>query len=213
MGTVFKLGRYSALAAFTATICYDVVQILQVVGVLHYPLDAVLIYGFSLCIPVPFVLAMLALHYSVSDENRIWTHGALLFSVVYAAYVSLNYVVQLATVIPLSLRGRLNEVAVLDQTPHSLFWDVDALGYIFLGLATLLASFVFSGQGPEKWTKRFFLANALVTPLITFVYFYPTFSYTLLLLGTPWLITSAGSMLMLAVFFNRKNVQLRAHNA
>jgi hypothetical protein len=26
---------------------------------------------------------------------------------------------------------------ILDQTPHSLFWDIDELGYIFMGLATL----------------------------------------------------------------------------
>jgi len=116
----------------------------------------------------------------------------------------LNYVVQLATVIPASLAGTLNEIRVLDQTPHSLFWDVDALGYIFLALATLFASFLFSNQGFERWVKWFFLANFIVTPLIGFVYFYPTFSYGLLLLATPWIITASGSMLVLALFFKRQ---------
>jgi multisubunit Na+/H+ antiporter MnhB subunit len=80
---------------------------------------------------------------------------------------------------------------------------VDALGYIFLGLATLFASFLFANRGFERWVKWFFLANALVTPLIGFVYFYPTFSYGLLLLGAPWIITASGSMLVLALYFAR----------
>jgi hypothetical protein len=91
------------------------------------------------------------------------------------------------------------KIRILDQTPHSLFWDVDALGYICMGLATLFGSFVFSTHGVEKWAKGFFLAN--VTPIIATVYFYPTFSIPLLVLGSPWIVTAAGSMLCLAIYF------------
>ena len=199
-----KFGFWCAFVAFAASAGYDIVQILQIAGWLKTPLDAILIYAFSLGIPVPFLLAMVALHYSAPNDKKIWTHAALLFAVIYTTYVTLNYVVQLATVIPASLAGTLNEIRVLDQTPHSLFWDVDALGYIFLALATLFASFLFSNQGFERWVKWFFLANFIVTPLIGFVYFYPTFSYGLLLLATPWIITASGSMLVLALFFKRQ---------
>jgi len=201
---VSKVGFWFALFAFAASLGYDIVQILQIVGVVRYPADAITIYAFSLGIPVPFVVAMVALHYSVPPEKHIWSHSALLFAVIYTIYVSLNYVVQLATVIPASLAGALDEIRILDQTPHSLFWDVDALGYIFLALATLFGSFLFANQGFERWVKYFFMANFLVTPLIGFVYFYPTFSYTLLLLATPWVVTASGSMLMLALYFKRR---------
>lgn len=153
-----KLGFYSALIAFIASVGYDVAQILQLVGYFKFPLDVILIFGFSLLIPIPFILAMLALHYSVSDNKKIWTHAALLFTVMYATYVTLNYVVQLATVIPMTLRGALDEVRILDQTPHSLFWDIDALGYIFMGLATLFAVPVFAKKGLELWVRRFFFS-------------------------------------------------------
>lgn len=204
MKNIHKFGFYCALVAFIATVGFDVVQIMQVVYWLKFPWDGILIYAFSLCIPVPFILAMLALHYSVPDEKRIWTHAALLFLVIYAMYVCLNYVVQLAMVIPMSLQEKLAEIKILDQTPHSLFWNIDALGYIFMGLAALFASFALSGPGAGKWAKRLFLAHALVTPLITFVYFYPTFNYTLLLLGFPWAITAAGSMLALTFYFRAR---------
>ncbi len=82
--SIVKLGFYSALIAFIASVGYDVAQILQIVGYFKFPLDAIIIYGFSLLIPVPLILAMLVLHYSVSDDKKFWTHAALLFIVMYA---------------------------------------------------------------------------------------------------------------------------------
>lgn len=198
--TLYRIGFWTALVAFVAAFGFSVVQILQVIGLLTYPWDEILIYGFSLFIATPFMLAMLALHYVTPDEKRFWSHAAVLFAVMYAAYVSLNYVVQLTAVIPYAAPD-----PVLVQTPHSLFWTVDALGYIALGLATLFAVPLFARQGLQKWLRWFFLANGLITPLIAFVYFYPNFSTTLLLLGLPWIVTVTGSMLLLALFFRRRS--------
>jgi hypothetical protein len=122
----------------------------------------------------------------------------------YVIYVTLNYVVQLTAVIPYAAPD-----PVLVQTPHSLFWTVDALGYIALGLATLFAVPLFTKQGIQKWLRWFFLANGLVTPLISFVYFYPVFSTTLLLLGLPWIATSVGSMLLLTFFFRERMEEMK----
>lgn len=204
-----QLGYYAALLAFIASVGFDVVQTLQVVGGLKFPADAISIYGCSLLIPVPFLLAMLALHYTVPDAQKLWTHAAVLFTVMYTMLVTLNYVVQLATVIPMTLRGAAADIRLLDQTPHSLFWDVDALGYIFMGLAALCAIPAFAKHGVERWARGFFLAHALVTPVIAFVYFYPTFSYTLLLLGAPWMFTASGALLCLALAFRAKRQRLQ----
>src|SRR5690348_12506164 len=70
-----RIGFVAGLTAAMATAAYDVVQLLQVVGILHFPLDEILIFGTSLCIVVPFVLEILALHYSRPIENRFWTHA------------------------------------------------------------------------------------------------------------------------------------------
>ena len=180
-------------------------QLLQLYGVFTYPTDERLIYGASLGIVIPFILQMLALHYIVPDNKKYWGHAGLLFTVLYAVFVTANYVVQLATVIPLTLKGHLAEVRVLQQTPHSMFWNFDALGYIFMGLATLLAIPVFEKYGFQRWVRRAFLAHALVTPLISVVYFYPTYSYKLLHLGFPWAVTAPLFMLMLALYFRKNN--------
>lgn len=201
--TISKIGFYAGVIAFASNVAFVVVQILQFLGVLTYPIDEILIYSFSLCIVIPFLIEMLALHYATPNDKKIWSHAALIFTIIYSVFVTSNYVVQLATVIPMTLKGASNQINILKQTPHSLFWDFDAIGYICMGLAMLFAAPVFEKQGLQKWVKISFLANAFVTPLIVFVYFYPTFSERLLLLALPWTITAPTAMLMLALMFRR----------
>ena len=198
-----RVGFFSGILAFSFTILYCIVQALQLYDLVKYPTDEILIYSTSLLIVIPFVLEVLALHSIVPIEKRFWSQGALIFATCYAILVSINYVVQLSTVIPMTLKGRLDDVRIFQQTPHSVFWDLDGLGYVFMGLCTAFAIPIFKGRGLQKWIRVTFIANALVTPLIAIVYFYPNFSIQLLLLGFPWAITTPLSMLLLALFFKR----------
>jgi hypothetical protein len=184
-------------------VAYVVVQLLQITGFLHFPFDDILIFTTSLCIVLPFVIEILALHYITPPEKKFWSHAALIFTILYSVFVTANYVVQLATVLPMKLKNAEDEIRVLVQTPHSMFWNFDALGYIFMGLATLDAVPAFEKHGFQRWVRISFLANALVTPLIIFVYFHQPFSVNLLFIGFPWAITAPLSMLMLAVMFKK----------
>lgn len=201
---IYRLGFWFGMLAFGANALFVIAQILQLVGILEYPFDEIMIYGFSLCIVIPFLLEMLALQYVTEASKRFWSHGALLFTLMYAVFVTANYVVQLATVIPATLKGEAEEITVLVQYPHSMFWDFDAIGYICMGIASIFVLPLFKKQGFEQWVWIAFLANALVTPLITFVYFYPEFSESLLLLAIPWTVTAPLMMLFLALWFKRK---------
>ena len=202
--SISVVGYRLGLAAFAFALAYDVVQILQVIGALSFPLDEILIYGTSLGIVVPFVLLVLAFHHVTPREKQFWSHGALLFAVIYAGFVTANYVVQLATVVPAKMRGEA--AGLLEQTPHSLFWDYDAIGYIAMGITSLLALPALDKVGLEKWARRALIANVCVTPLISIVYFYPTFSTRLLFLGFPWAVTAPLSMLMLAKVIREREV-------
>src|SRR6266536_5247524 len=207
-----KIGFWAAVVAFIGAVGYIVSVPLQILNVVNYVQDSILAFGFSLIIPASFLVAMLALHATVSEEKKFWTHAAIAFAVIYTTYNTLNYVVQLATVLPAGYswtfanqHGTVGPLSLLNQTPHSLFWDIDGLGYIFLNVATLFAFPVFEKRGLEKWVGLFFLANGLDIPLSAIVYYYPTFSVLLLLLGgVPWAITVPGCLLLLAMFFRRK---------
>lgn len=118
-------------------------------------------------------------------------------------FVSANYLVQLATVIPAQARGESARVALLAQTPHSMFWDFDAAGYVLMGIAMLIAIPALGSDGAYKRVRYAFAANALATPLICIVYFYPEYSERLLALGYVWGVTAPLAMLMLAMMFRK----------
>src|SRR3954466_4364836 len=177
-----RIGFAAGVAAATATIAYDTVQTLQVVGVLHFPLDEILIFGTSLCIVVPFVLETLAFHYASPDDKRFWTHAALIFTTMYAVFATANYVIQLTTVIPAKLRGAADSVRLLEQTPHSLLWDFDAIAYIMMGLVTLVIIPALGNSIQERRVRIACAANVGATLLAGIVYFSPVYSYKLLLL-------------------------------
>jgi hypothetical protein len=208
--TIHKIGFWSGLIATISTMAFVIVQFMQLLRFLKFPMDEILIYGTSLCIVIPFLLQILALHYITPNDKKIWSHAALIFAVLYAVFVTANYVVQLATVIPLKIKGLSDSVRILEQTPHSMFWNFDALGYIFMGLVSLFAIPIFEKHGFQKWVRRSFITNALVTPLISWVYFYPIFSEKLLLIGLPWAITAPLFMLMLTILF-KMNLETIKH--
>ena len=201
------IGFRAGLAASAATVAYDTVQILQVVGVLRFPVDEILIFATSLCIVVPFVLEILAFHYSSRDEQRFWTHAALVFTAMYAVFATANYVVQLATVMPAKLRGAADTVRLLEQTPHSLFWDFDAIAYIMMGLATLLMIPALGDTAVERRARFACTAHVVATVLSGIVYFYPTYSQRLLLIGFPWAVTAPLFMVLLGIVLRTRDTQ------
>ena len=200
-----RIGFWSGFLAALAAIAYDIVQVLQVAGVLRFPLDEVLIYSTALCIVIPFSMLMLALHHLTAPGSRFWTHAAVFFTGIYAAFVTANYVVQLATVVPAKVRGETAAVSLLDQTPHSMFWNFDAIGYIAMGLVSLLVIPAMGRSGPERWARMALIANVAVTPLISIVYFYPTYSTALLFIGFPWAITAPAFMFALALVMRARS--------
>jgi len=199
----YQFGFYTSLTAFLAAAGYSIVQLLQVFNVIHSPLADILIYSFSLCIAWPFLLGILALHHSLPGPKKVWSHASLLLAMLYAVYAGFVYVVQLATVVP-KMTDNPDSVQLLVMNPHSFLWSLDALTYICLGSSTFFGAFAFEKTGITKTVRWFFLANALMTPVIAFVYFYPEFSTSLLWIGSPWITTAPGSMLLLAIYFKRK---------
>ena len=136
---------------------YDISVILLILDSVVGVSNSIIAFSFSLIIATPFLISMLVLDHTVSEEKKFWTNTAVVFSVIYTTYVTMNYVVQLTTVIPALQQGTIEILQVLNQTPHSLFWDLDGLGYIFMGFATLFASQAFEKTGFEKWLRWFSL--------------------------------------------------------
>jgi len=120
--SILKIGFLAALVAFVGAVGYVTSVFLQIFNVVSPLQDGIISYGSSLIIATPFLLAMLALHYTVPEEKKFWTNAALVLAVMYTNYVSLNYVVQLTTVIPARYswtfadqRGTMGPLSLLNQ--------------------------------------------------------------------------------------------------
>jgi hypothetical protein len=85
-----------------------------------------------------------------------------------------------------------------------LFWDFDAVAYIAMGMAVVLALPALRRDGIERRTRIAGLAHVAATVLAGVVYFSPNYSNRLLLLGFPWGITAPSFMLLLGVALRRR---------
>jgi hypothetical protein len=64
---LYEIGFWAALVAFVGAVGYMVSAFLQIFRVVSDLQDAVIAFGASLLIPVPFLLAMLVLHHTIAE--------------------------------------------------------------------------------------------------------------------------------------------------
>jgi hypothetical protein len=112
-----------------------------------------------------YVVLMASLHALATDAEKPRTAAALVFTAAFASLVFLNYIVQ-TTVIPALVRPYSPEnaaiVALLSMSnPTSLAWALEMWAWGFLGVATWLASPVFSGDRVERLASAAFVANGV----------------------------------------------------
>jgi hypothetical protein len=116
----------------------------------------------SLILAPVFVLFVLCLHHTASDDKKVLSQLSLSFAVVCAAVLSFHYYIQLTVV----QEGLLNdELSGLWQfvapNPHSFFWTFAALGYGFMGISQLSIAPIFKEKF-ERIIKWLFIANGII---------------------------------------------------
>lgn len=194
---VSRLGFWSATAAAITSVIFSVSAIVDFARPIPFPIDQLGLYGSSLLIAPAFVLTMVCIHYYAAPEKRIWSHAGIAFAVIYAVMVSMSYISQLAVVAPHMARGELEKVAMIALQDGSFMQWIDTLGYSFMGLSTLLAAPVFTGDKIRTWIRGFFIANGLLAPFYLLAIPFPVF----LVLGIWWVVVVPGAMILLAILF------------
>jgi hypothetical protein len=197
---VALVGFWSAVAAAVFSAGYSVAQLLALARLLPFPWDQILIFAPSLLLAPAFVLLLVCIHEAAPADRRLWSHAGLAFASLYAALVSIVYIVQLFVVIPQTLRGQGAAVAIFAVSDGAVMTAIDALGYGVMSLAMLLAASAIVGDGTiERWIRRLFVAQGLLALPTVLAFFQPL----LLILGIGWMVTVPGSTALLAVFFRR----------
>lgn len=207
--TVSKFGYWSGFLASLFSIVYIVGQLAEWMNLLgsgggaenaSTPLGLVVLLTPSLFLGSSFALLMVSVHYYADEENRIWSHAAIVFACIYTVLISINYYVQLTLVVPHMLRGEVESIRFLLFTPFDSFlYSVDILGYSFMSLSTLFGAFVFTGPGLERTARRFMIANGLILPFIALQNYY----HPLIWIAALWAVTFPGATISLTLLFRK----------
>jgi MFS family permease len=116
----------------------------------------------SLILAPVFVVFMLSIYHSASQDKKVLGQLGFSFALICAVILSLHYYIQLTVVRQGILSG---EYAGLWQfvtpNPHSFFWMFAALGYGFMGFALLCATPTFP-QKADKAIRWLFVANGVI---------------------------------------------------
>jgi hypothetical protein len=114
-----------------------------------------LISGFIL-IPV-FLFFMACIHEYSPPDKKFFSRLGLLFSTGYITLIGFNYYMQLTLV----RKNLYSEPFAMDD-PLSIMIVIEALGYGFMGLATLSTAFIFTDGILEKAVRWLFIINGIL---------------------------------------------------
>ncbi|MBN1181125.1 MAG: hypothetical protein JXB49_02485 [Bacteroidales bacterium] len=101
------------------------------------------------------------------SKAKLYPLLGLIFGIVGAAVVSLNYIIQ-TTFIPAVVTEYTESHAVIIEAfamgnPTSFAWAAEMWGYGFIGLATWFAASFFGNKGIEKTAKVLFILNGILS--------------------------------------------------
>lgn len=200
--TEVRLGFWSASFSATFAVMYIAAEMAHLSGLLgphDSPESLVVRMTPSLLLAMAFVMLMVTIHACASKQHKIWAHIALVFAVIYAVLVSIVYFVELTVVVPRTMQGEADQVALLEFGFGTFMFAIDILGYFFMSLATLFAAPVFDGRGLERWIRWALVVNGVLAPAIALQIIYPP----LWNVAAVWVVSFPASTVMLAVWYRR----------
>ncbi|MFL5789122.1 MAG: hypothetical protein ACJ748_13765 [Flavisolibacter sp.] len=198
-----KIGKPAAVLAAVFALTYSVFAILSLLKLMPHPYELFWQFLPSLLLAFAFVITIVCLHYTVSEENKIYTALATAFAVVYCSCVSIVYFTQIAVVIPQLLQNKINDNHLLAFTDKSFMVAVDCIGYGVMCLSSFFAAFAFKQHYKSRWLYRSLLFSGFLTPFTIGAFFIPAF----LAAGALWIIAMPMALINSAKWFRSNEKQ------
>lgn len=195
-----QLGFWSAVAMATTYIVFFLSSSFALGVFLRVPWDEIIPIGASILIAPLFVLLMVSIHYTAPEPKRMWSHAAIAFAILYAAFVSIVYITLLFVVEPHVVHHTESEVAPFLFGHGTFLQMLDGLGYTYMSLAVLLTAPLFAGGRLNSWIRGIAIASGpgALGVLLSYV----VYSGPLTLLGIGAFLVPVYGVL-LAIYFHR----------
>jgi hypothetical protein len=196
-----RLGFWSGMLATSLSVIFSIVSVPVLLGLVAPPWGNVLTLLPSLLLAPALLVLLVCVHDATPVTKQIWSHLAVAFAGVYVTLVSVVYVVDLAVVEPLVVRGQADRAGLLTIDPGGILNAIDGLGYIFLCLALLFIAPLFPGRGLNRWIRWLLVVNGAVMVPIALTYFVDR--AFLMIAGPLWALAIPAVSVLLATVFRR----------
>lgn len=165
---------------------------------------------------IAFVALMVGVAAWSPARSRVYAQAGLVFGVVGAAVLLVNYYVQVTVIQPSVLNGESDGIALLTQyNPHGLFIALEEAGYLLMSLSFVWIMPVFARQDRlERAIRWLFFAGfalAILALALTTVVFglQREYSFEIAIISVVFLVFIVGGIL-LALLFRRSLQQASA---
>ena len=124
-----KIGFWSAILSIVFAAGYDIAQLFSWLKFVTFPADQFWLFLPSLFLAPAFLIVIISLHITAGQREKIWTAIGVAFAIIYCAFATMNYFIQLTVVVPALARGEINETNLLVFKQGSFMFAIDCLGY------------------------------------------------------------------------------------
>jgi hypothetical protein len=179
----------------------------------EYPGDYLWMFP-AIMLMFTFMISILAIHASASDEKKIFSHISLAFALVSTILLSVCYYIQI-TVVPVSLmNGETAGITLLTQyNPHGVFIAVEELGYIMMSFSFIFLAPVFNGKNRTESAVRWIYIIAFSIIVISFVTISLKYGserqdrFEVMIISVDWLVLVVNGILISCVFRRKWRTQ------
>lgn len=135
----------------------------------QFPNDFIWMY-FAIVLSISYLIFMTSIHYYASQKRKIISHIGLLFSLMSALILIVNYFIQV-TVVPSSLAsGETQGLPLLIQyNSHGLFIALEEIGFLLMSISFLFMSFIFNSKTTIEKLIRWTFISSFFIVLISFI--------------------------------------------
>jgi len=158
----------------------------------------------SILLAVSFLVFCVSVHYLSHDDQKIWSHLAMNFGLVYITISLANYLIQLITVMPSVMSGSLNGLdKLVSGYPNSIFFALMG-SYFFMCISLFFEGLLF------KKEIRLFLFIASIG-CIAFFIVGAIFSITVFMMigAISWIGGTVIAMLLISKYYIKEIKHLK----
>lgn len=155
----------------------------------------------SILLASAYMIFTVSIYYYSENDKKIWGHLSIVFGLMYATISSLNYLIQIITVIPSLLNSQPNGLeAFVAGNSKSIFYALMA-SYFFMCISALFIALIFNNNdNSNKAISILFMGAGISGPLCLLGVVVPIL---MPLAGTLWFICLTSGTVKIAIYFRK----------